>query len=143
MAPTFATTGAITANAGIVPAGSNGAVSIYGEDNTDVFIDVNGYFAPPGVGGTSFLPDDTVGFRLAHLSSFYSLSRYVYRGHGAEQLPPVECRGCLRVQCNGCSVTRSARCFGALAHGRIRTPRLYAECVRWSDNLEHGDRAHK
>jgi hypothetical protein len=51
-----ATTGAITANAVIVPAGSGGAISVFTQNNTDVFIDVNGYFAPPGVGGTSFYP---------------------------------------------------------------------------------------
>ena len=51
-----ATTGAITANAAIVLAGPSGDVNVFAEDNTDVFIDVNGYFAPPGVGGTSFYP---------------------------------------------------------------------------------------
>jgi hypothetical protein len=51
-----ATTGAITANAAIVPAGSSGAISVNTQNNTDLFIDVNGYFAPPGIGGTSFYP---------------------------------------------------------------------------------------
>jgi Bacterial Ig-like domain (group 3) len=51
-----APTGTTTANAAIVLAGSSGAVNVYAQDNTDVFIDVNGYFAPPGVGGTSFYP---------------------------------------------------------------------------------------
>jgi hypothetical protein len=47
-----ATTGTIVANAAIVPAGSSGAVSVFVQDNTDVVLDVNGYFALPGVGGT-------------------------------------------------------------------------------------------
>lgn len=45
-------TGAITANAAIVPAGS-GDISIYASDTTDVVLDVNGYFAPPATGGLS------------------------------------------------------------------------------------------
>jgi sugar lactone lactonase YvrE len=48
-----APTGAITANAAIVPAGSSGAVSIYVSDDSDVILDVNGYFAPPAPGGLS------------------------------------------------------------------------------------------
>ncbi len=45
--------GAVTANAAIVPAGSGGAVDVYASDATDLIIDINGYFAPPGVGGMS------------------------------------------------------------------------------------------
>jgi len=34
-------------NAAIVPAGANGAISVFASDNTDLIIDINGYFAPP------------------------------------------------------------------------------------------------
>jgi hypothetical protein len=64
-----ATTGAITANAAIVPAGSSGAISVNTQNNTDLFIDVNGYFAPPGIGGTSFYP--TVPCRVFDSRSYY------------------------------------------------------------------------
>ena len=40
--------GSIVANAAIVPAGTNGAISLYASSETDVVIDINGYFAPPG-----------------------------------------------------------------------------------------------
>lgn len=40
--------GAVVANAAIVPAGSNGTISVFVTDRTDVILDVNGYFAPPG-----------------------------------------------------------------------------------------------
>ncbi|HLJ49796.1 MAG TPA: hypothetical protein VKU01_27470 [Bryobacteraceae bacterium] len=40
--------GSIVANAAIVPAGTSGAVSFYVTDDTDVIIDINGYFGPPG-----------------------------------------------------------------------------------------------
>lgn len=47
-----ATTGTYTANAAIVPAsGTNGAVSVYAYNNTDLLIDINGYFAPSGGSG--------------------------------------------------------------------------------------------
>jgi hypothetical protein len=36
--------GAIVANAAIVPAGANGAISVFVTDRTDVIIDINGYF---------------------------------------------------------------------------------------------------
>jgi hypothetical protein len=48
-----APTGAVTANAAIVPAGANGAVSVLATNSSDLVIDVNGYFAPPGAGGLS------------------------------------------------------------------------------------------
>ncbi len=38
----------VVANAAIVPAGTNGEINVLGSDNTDVVIDINGYFAPPG-----------------------------------------------------------------------------------------------
>ncbi len=46
-------TGATTANAAIVPAGANGDVSVFVTNNSDLVIDVNGYFAPSDVGGLS------------------------------------------------------------------------------------------
>jgi len=49
-----AVTGAVTANSAIVPAGTNGDVSVFVTNNADLVIDVNGYFAPPGTGGLSF-----------------------------------------------------------------------------------------
>jgi len=49
-------TATVVANAAIVPAAANGDVSVYTYNSTDVIIDVNGYFAPPGTGGYSFYP---------------------------------------------------------------------------------------
>jgi hypothetical protein len=48
-----APTGTVAANAAIVPAGSNGDVTVYVAGTSDVAIDVNGYFAAPGAGGLS------------------------------------------------------------------------------------------
>ncbi|HLJ50505.1 MAG TPA: hypothetical protein VKU01_31045 [Bryobacteraceae bacterium] len=43
--------GQIVANAAIVPTGAGGAISTYVSDASDVIIDINGYFAPPGSPG--------------------------------------------------------------------------------------------
>jgi uncharacterized repeat protein (TIGR01451 family) len=51
-----APTGRVTANAAIVPAGTNGGVSVFVTDDSDLVIDINGYFAPPGQGGLSLFP---------------------------------------------------------------------------------------
>jgi YVTN family beta-propeller protein len=51
-----AVTGTITANASIVPAGQGGNISVYATNDTDLVIDINGYFAPPGKGGLSLYP---------------------------------------------------------------------------------------
>ncbi len=50
-------TGEVVANAALVPAGTNGAVSVYVTGQTDVILDTNGYFAQPGgAGALSFYP---------------------------------------------------------------------------------------
>jgi Bacterial Ig-like domain (group 3) len=47
-------TGTNVANAAIVPAGTSGAIATYVTDDTDLLVDVDGYFAPAGSGGLSF-----------------------------------------------------------------------------------------
>ena len=50
-------TGDVVANAAIVPAGANGATSVYVTNRTDVILDANGYFAAPGSpGALTFYP---------------------------------------------------------------------------------------
>jgi uncharacterized repeat protein (TIGR03803 family) len=48
--------GRIKANAAIVPSGTAGAISFFVTDDTDLVIDINGYFAAPGQGGLSLYP---------------------------------------------------------------------------------------
>ncbi len=48
-----ASTGTVTSNAAIVPAGTSGSISVFASNDTDLVIDINGYFAAPGVGGLS------------------------------------------------------------------------------------------
>ena len=51
-----APTGAVTANAAIVPAGDGGEISTFAYNDTDLIIDIDGYFAAPGQGGLSLYP---------------------------------------------------------------------------------------
>jgi len=48
-----ALTGTVTANAALVPAGQNGEINVYPSHDTDLVIDINGYFAPTAAGGLS------------------------------------------------------------------------------------------
>lgn len=49
-------TGTYVANAAIVPAGTAGQITAFASDNTDLAIDINGYFAAAGTGGLSLYP---------------------------------------------------------------------------------------
>ena len=50
-------TGGLVANAAIVPAGTGGDIEVFVTDATDVIIDIDGYFAPPGsTGALTFYP---------------------------------------------------------------------------------------
>jgi len=46
--------GTVTANAAIIPAGANGGITTYASNDTEVVVDINGYFAPPASGGSYF-----------------------------------------------------------------------------------------
>jgi hypothetical protein len=50
------TDGRTKANAAIVPAGYQGAVSVYVTDTTDLILDIDGYFQPPASGTYQFYP---------------------------------------------------------------------------------------
>jgi uncharacterized repeat protein (TIGR01451 family) len=51
-----APTGAVTANAAIVPAGTKGDISVFLTNDSDLVIDIDGYFAPPTPSGLSLYP---------------------------------------------------------------------------------------
>lgn len=48
--------GQVVANAAIIPASADGAISAFVTNATDLVLDVNGYFAPPATGGLAFYP---------------------------------------------------------------------------------------
>lgn len=46
--------GTVVANAAIIGAGTNGDISVFVSNPSDVVVDINGYFAPPASGGLRF-----------------------------------------------------------------------------------------
>jgi hypothetical protein len=48
-----ATTGTVVANAALVPASAGGTIKIYATDDTDVIVDINGYFGGPSLSPTT------------------------------------------------------------------------------------------
>jgi len=50
-------TSTIVANAAIVAAGTSGQLAVYPSQNTQLVVDINGYFAPAGTGGLSLYPE--------------------------------------------------------------------------------------
>jgi hypothetical protein len=48
--------GIVTANAAVLTPGTDGGVNLFASDQTDVIMDINGYFAPPTAQGLAFYP---------------------------------------------------------------------------------------
>jgi hypothetical protein len=48
--------GSVLANAAIVPAGATGSINAYATDDTEMVIDINGYFVPPAANTLQFYP---------------------------------------------------------------------------------------
>jgi hypothetical protein len=52
----YSTSPTAVANAAIVPAGTNGGISVQVTDPTDLIVDIDGYFGLPSTGGYDFIP---------------------------------------------------------------------------------------
>ena len=72
-----AETGTVTANAAIVPAGTKGDVNVFATDNTNLVIDVNGYFAASGHWRVALLRRGSLpGARYAYLGNRAAFKRH-------------------------------------------------------------------
>jgi sugar lactone lactonase YvrE len=91
-----APTGSVTANAAIVPAGDNGDVSVFVTNDTELIIDINGYFAPPASGGLSL-------YNLAPCRVYDSRAQ-----NGAQ---PLVDSMAVNVAGSGCSAPASAQSY--------------------------------
>ena len=71
--PTIATLnsvdGRIKANAAIIPAGTNEAISVYATQTTDVVLDIDGYFVPARCSNAARLPLNSPSCRMARLQA--------------------------------------------------------------------------
>ncbi len=130
--------GSVLANAAIVPAGTAGAIDAFATDDTDLVVDINGYFAPPAANTLQFYPltpcrvfdtrdpDGTFGgpsLAGAETRSFPIASSSC--GRAGE-------RGRLLAQCDGCAAWRT-RLSQHLADGPAAAPGVDPELSRWND----------
>ena len=91
----------VIANAAIVPAGTSGSVDVYASQNTDIIIDINGYYAPlggitlatgsPATPSLSFSEDAGTGIFSSGTGTFSittaGTSRFTVRSDGDIELP--------------------------------------------------------
>jgi YVTN family beta-propeller protein len=87
-------TGTVVANAAIVPSGTDGGISVFAYDDTDMIADINGYFGPAGQGGLSFHPSGSCrsyDSRINHGQPFQGTRRLNIVNSPC--LPPVNAQG--------------------------------------------------
>jgi hypothetical protein len=91
-----AVTGTVTANAVIVPSGAAGAVDVYATNDTDLVIDINGYFAAPASGG---------------LSLYAMTPCRVLDSRNPQGAPPLSSATSVNVTASSCGVPAAAQAF--------------------------------
>jgi hypothetical protein len=97
--------GRTVANAAIVPAGVNGAVTVFTSNATDVVLDINGYFVPPG---------DPNGLVFYPLSACRIADTRPGSGKNGAYGPPILAAGSTRsydVINSGCGIPATARAY--------------------------------
>ncbi len=109
--------GRIKANAAIVPAGTNGAISVYATNTTNVILDINGYFAPASPPSTfAFYPLTPCRVADTRQTNFPS-------GLGAPYLPGQQERDFPILNATSCNIPSSAIAyslnFSVVPHGPL------------------------
>ena len=137
-----APTGTVTANAAIVPAGTGGDIDVFPSNDTDLVIDVNGYFAAPGGKNALSLypmaPCRVLDTRNANGAFVGELTVDVVDSVCA---PPSTAQAYVF---NATVVPSGPLGYLTLwPDGTTAAAGGDAERVGWGDHLEHGDRAHE
>jgi len=112
-------TGTVVADAGIVAAGINGAISVYPSNDTDLVIDIDGFFAPPGSGGLSLYPT------TAPCHAFDSRKSVFDLGFSGMIVAPVALPG------NPCGLPSSAQAF--VFNATVYPPGALGYLTLWPD----------
>ncbi|HLJ44419.1 MAG TPA: nidogen-like domain-containing protein [Bryobacteraceae bacterium] len=99
-----ATDGSPTANQAILPAGTNGSISVFVSNPADVIIDINGYFIPPGGGAMAFYP--VTPCRIADTRAGQGKTGV----YGAPSIPFNQSRD-IPVPASGCGIPANAQAF--------------------------------
>lgn len=111
-----ALTGTITANAAIVPAGVSGNISVFATDDSDLVIDINGYFASAGTGGLA----------LYTLVPCRALDTRIPFGSG-----PFSGTLGVNVSASGCGVPANAQAY--VLNATVSSPGALAYLTLWPD----------
>ncbi len=108
--------GATAANAAIVTAGSNGGISVFTTHDTNLIIDINGYFAPPAPGGLS----------LFTLTPCRALDTRIPAGS-----PPLNGMLTLDVTGSGCGASSSSQAY--VVNATVIPPGLLGFLELWAN----------
>ncbi|MBS1832056.1 MAG: hypothetical protein JST65_05050, partial [Acidobacteria bacterium] len=111
-----AVTGTVVANAAIVPAGTSGAIEAFASGNTDLVLDINGYFAPAGqAGALQYYP--TGGCRVSDTrNATGALGGPIQQGGVAREYP---------VPSSGCGIPSGAKAYALNATVLPNEPTSY------------------
>lgn len=96
--------GRVKANAAIIPAGSSGGVSVYATNNTQLILDVNGYFVQTGVSPSSLAFHTLAPCRLVDTRSASAFSGTTFRAGETRTYPLVN-------NTSGCAIPSSAQAY--------------------------------
>ncbi len=138
-----ALTGTVTANAAIVPAGQQGAISVYPSSDTDLVIDVDGYFAPAQSG-----PQPLSLYALApcRVLDTRQGSRRLQRNHGdrcvGQHLPGAKRAGLCVQRHGGAAEWPAAGLSDVVARRREQAGGGHAQRAGWCDHFQHGNCAY-
>ena len=135
--------GSILANAAIVPAGASGSINAFASNDTDLVMDIDGYFITPGVGSLQFYP--LAPCRVLDTRNPYGTFGGPALTGGASRSFPIPSSsvrsarycGSLFVECDG-GAAREPGLPDGMAHRGIATGRLHLELFRRYDPRQCG-----
>jgi hypothetical protein len=87
-------TGRVLANSVIVPANANGSIDIYAFENTDLVVDINGFFAPDNGTGLFYFPVSQCRVAQTNSGSFSGAFGGPILGSRSTRSIPITASGC-------------------------------------------------
>ena len=123
-----------------MPAGTSGAISVFASDETDLVIDINGYFGKPGTSGLDLFTVAPCRVRDTRNEGSPFNGTIVTNVAANGCMPQGANAGALRPELH-CGPAWSARMADSLAGWAHAACGLDTERAGRSRHIEHGDRA--